>query len=160
MKIFLTDDESTIDPYALDVEWLRQTGLFQEYSKRLADATYRKNRLESYLDRDIRANLKKYGFESKPTEAAIANTIQGNRGFLKRQYIYNRLSGDLKALQHKKNSLERLTDLFLAGYWAKPRIKSEAQDLYAQQIRSEMEDSLKADRRMLELAKERRENDN
>jgi hypothetical protein len=152
---FLNEEEYSIDPNALDTEWVRQASLYQRYSKNAAQAAYTKNRLESFLDRDIRENPKKYGFDSKPTEPAIANTIRGDKGVLRISYKHQRLQGCLKALEHKKKALEKLTELYLSGYWARPRIKTEAQDLLATEANREVLNSLERDSRMLALRNKR-----
>lgn len=141
----------SIDPNALDVEWIRQPALYQKYARLVARAEYMKDQLYSKLDRDIRFNFKKYGFDSKPTEVAILSTIKGNKRFLKIQYTHRKLIGETKALEHKKKALEKLADLYLSGYWARPKIKTEAQDLYSKEERKEMEELLKKDPRLKKL---------
>ncbi|RPI56392.1 MAG: hypothetical protein EHM49_00480 [Deltaproteobacteria bacterium] len=153
---YLTEGEYSVDPNSLDTEWVRQASLYQKIAKRAAQAAYSKNRIEAFLDWDIRNSPGKYGFDSKPTEAAVANAVKGNKLFLKALYKYLRLQGELKALEHKKKSLEKLTELYLSGYWARPKIKTEAQELYAEEANRSMLDSLKKDTRLAALRDRRK----
>ncbi len=127
MKI---DEILKIDKDNLDIEWGRQPRLFQEWSEKLANAIYERDKkkqeleeLKAELDSDIRKNPSSYGLD-KVTESAISSTIVRNEKY-KEKYDevidavkrVNILTGIRDALEHKKSALKHLTNLFLANYY-------------------------------------------
>jgi hypothetical protein len=159
-------EDIRIDIHALDAEWIKQASLYQYYAKKEAIALYERDQLadrlalvQAQLDKDIRLDPKKYGFESKPTEAAILNSIKQDPFYTKANELLMRASckakiigGAVRAFDHKKKALEKLTELYLSGYWAAPKIKSEAQEVYGKQTREDVEAALKKDDRMIAAA--------
>jgi len=137
-------DEINIDIHALDHEWERQASLVIKYSNQYADAAYLRDqakeelsRIDAEIDLDIRTNWDNYSFDSKPTEAAIKATILNSEEHIIAVKAYNLLCRDVivfqgakMALDHKKSALERLTSLYLSGYWADPKIRGEAKTAY------------------------------
>ncbi len=158
-------DDIRIDIHALDAEWIKQASLYQYYAKKEAIALYERDQLadrlalvQAQLDGDIRLDFKKHGFESKPTEAAILNSIKQNPFYIKANSLLMKASckakiigGAVRAFDHKKKALEKLTDLYLSGYWAAPKIRSEAQEVYGEQAQEALSKDLQKDERMLRL---------
>ena len=147
----------------LDAEWIKQAALYQHYAKQEAMALYERDQLadalaltQAQLDGDIRLDPEKHGFSSKPTEAAILNSIKQNKHYTKANKILMKamckakiIGSAVRAFDHKKKALEKLTDLYLSGYWAAPKIKSEAQEVFGQQTRMNLEESLKREDRLI-----------
>jgi hypothetical protein len=156
-------EDIQIDINQLDAEWIKQASLYQHYAKQEATALYKRDQLadalalvQAQLDGDIRLNFGKHGFESKPTEAAILNSIKQNPFYIKANVLLMKAScrvkiigGAVRAFDHKKKALEKLTDLYLSGYWAAPKIKSEAQEVYGEQTRKGLEADLKKEDRLI-----------
>ena len=166
-------DDIQIDINALDVELLRQAPLYQRWGKREAEALYKKDQIEEALskckaktDLAVRANPQKFGFEGtgKPTEGAITSMVllrpeveQATELFLKSKYTARVLGIATKSFEHKKKALEKLTDLYINGYWATPKVGMEAQEAFDNQARGIANETMKGDKRMLALAKKREE---
>ena len=144
------EQDLELDQHGLDFEWLRQASLYLKYSILYADlASYRDEakeklqRIDSEIDLEIRSDWSSFGFESKPTEGAIrAIILQDDRhikaanelNFATREV--NIAQGAKVALDHKKAALERLSTLYLSGYWADPRITKEAKNAYDEDIQT------------------------
>ena len=129
------EKDVTIDPDALDVEWLGQPGLIFKYSKKSAEVQQElsnaKEALEltkATLDKKIRTNPEKYGIE-KITETVVANTIisqddfkEANQVYQEAQFEVNILRGVMDALNNKKSALENLVKLHGQNYFAGPSV--------------------------------------
>lgn len=129
------ENDVTIDPEALDVEWLRQPSLVYKYSRMVAEkqteVTNCKEALEfikASLDREIRKNPEKFEID-KMTEAAVSNTIlvnskykKGMEEYLEAVYELNILKGVQDALNNKKTALENLVKLNGQNYFAGPSV--------------------------------------
>jgi hypothetical protein len=129
------EKDVTIDPDALDVEWLGQPGLIFKYSKKSAEVQQElsnaKEALEltkATLDKKIRSNPEKYGIE-KITETVVLNTIisqedfkEANQVYQEAQFEVNILRGVMDALNNKKSALENLVKLHGQNYFAGPSV--------------------------------------
>jgi len=129
------DDLILIDKYSLDVEWEKLPGLYDKWAREFVEAEYERDKAKEQLDvvrAEIDTEIRKRigeGKSNKMTEAAISNTIILNKRY---QQASNNYIDSVKAakildiarrsFENKKKSLERLTDLFLVGYWAEPRM--------------------------------------
>ena len=125
-------DDIAIDKYDLDNEWLKLSDLYDKYNEEWARAVTERDSTKSNLelikaeiDKEIRDLANKEG--KKVTESAISNAIVRdfryktlNAKLIKGNEEVNILSGvkDIFGSLHKKQ-LDRLTDLFLAGYYTK-----------------------------------------
>lgn len=128
-------DEIYIDKNSLDVEWETHPAKVEKWGDRLADAQDLREELRDKLElkyaklsSKIRSNPEDYGLKDKPTEGAINNIVIKDKEYLTmRKEVrdaeseVNHLSVVMKALDHRKRALEKLTDLFFSGYWAEPR---------------------------------------
>lgn len=146
------EKDVTIDPDALDVEWLGQPGLIFKYSKKSAEAQQElsnaKEALElckALLDKKIRTNPEKYGIE-KITETVVANTIisqddfkEVNQVYQEVQFEVNILRGVMDALNNKKSALENLVKLHGQNYFAGPSVP---RDLTKEWEQREKQDSI------------------
>lgn len=162
-------EDIKIDIDQLDQEWIKQAGLYQHYAKQEATALYERDQLidslallQAQLDGDIRTNPEKFGITGKPTEAAILNKIkqqeaytEANSCVMKSTCKAKIIGSAVRAFDHKKKALEKLTDLYLSGYWAAPKIKSEAQEVFGKQTRLSLEGSLKREERLVAASLEK-----
>ena len=160
-----------IDKHQLDTEWLRQPMLYQHYSELLADADAEKNEAQAYLDylkakldADIRGNPPEFGL-LKATEGAIEAAIQMQDSY--REAVKNLISckknlkileGVVRAMDHRKNALEDLVQMWLRGYWSEPKIKTEAKEKVAEISKEKQDDALKYNERMRERIRSRKIN--
>jgi len=128
------EEDITIDPDGLDVEWLRQATLMMRYAQLSAKARrtldLAKERLElvkAQLDSEIRTNPEKYGL-TKVTEGAVASTIithdkykDASDALIEAQFQVNITFGVVKAIDGKKEALENLVKLNGQQYFAGPK---------------------------------------
>ncbi len=135
-------EDIAIDQDRLDWELTRQPTLLVEYNELLADAQDVRDRKKEQLDLTrskidyrIRSNPEGETGLRKPTEAAILNTILADPGYRKINDEYLKcvhnvrvLEGARNAVDQRKSVLVKLADLWIAGYWAEPRVKKEAKE--------------------------------
>lgn len=125
----------TIDPDALDVELLRQPGLFMRYCELSAQAKLALDRSKENLDvlrsemrLQIAGDPDKFGLV-KVTEAAIDAVITIRTEYKEAQFNVStaKQNADLaasavRAFEMKKDSLQDLVRLCIAGYFASPSV--------------------------------------
>jgi len=155
-------EDSRVDKHSLDDEYERHPAVFMHWGEQWAKAHARRLELEEALrvvrsdtkkmvelkraeiDGSIRSNPEPFGFDKKPTEAAITNTILVNKEFreaeMKAAAEIAQASEELidairneeilktaeRAMGIKKTSLEGLTNLFLRDYF--PRLPKGVKD--------------------------------
>lgn len=136
------EKDLSIDPDALDIEFLAQPQLYFRYAKESVlakdDYSRAKENLETVraeLDQAVRQHPEQYGFstEKKPTEVSINSAILqtqeykgANENYMKAKYEADLVQAAVMAIDQKKSSLEHLSRLTIAGYCAMP---SEPRDL-------------------------------
>lgn len=114
-------EDLSIDPMALDLEWLEQSNLYFKYAEALAQA--KKERRQA----DGRLLLEKTAIRNrleKVTEAAVneaaANTKEYEE-FKEAQYREDLLEGAVTAMQHRKTALQNMVMLAQMNYFATPK---------------------------------------
>ena len=122
-----------IDQDRLDVEWRRQPELFLRYSELAAEARISCDRAKTALDVTIAetdARVRSAATERKPTETQIANTVLldpqvrgAHDAFLAAKNRQDLLQSAVRAMEQRKDALENLVRLGLAGYFATPRVQ-------------------------------------
>lgn len=126
------EKELNIDPDALDVELVRQPGLYFRYSKMLAEAEKKVSSFKDELsmvradlDKEIRSNAG----DKKPTENQITNAINAderygvaNAKLIEALYEMNVIQGAVRAMDHRKSALSDLVKLQGQSYFAGPSI--------------------------------------
>lgn len=146
------EKDLVIDRNALDEAWENQALLFCKWAEREVNALDERDRakenvdlVRSEVDTDIRKNVG----DKKPTENAIASTIQqDNRyksamdNYLTKVHDAKILSVAREAFDHRKTALVKLTDLFLAQYNAEPRESSFAKKVIEEKSREQHYDNL------------------
>lgn len=122
-----------IDKFNLDDAWENQALLFCEWAEKAVEASFlrdkKKENLEivrAEVDMEIRREAVRSG--EKLTENAIASIIiqnsryrNANKELLEAVKNQGVLNVAREAFDHRKKALEKLTELFLAGYFAEPR---------------------------------------
>jgi hypothetical protein len=135
----------TIDKFSLDQEWINQPLLFCEWAEKAVEASFERDKakeqldlIRAELDGKIRTNPSDYGLE-KVTESAIANAIiqtseykKANNAFLEAVKDTRTYDVARESFDHKKKALEKLTDLFLAGYWSEPKIDKNVKEEFVE----------------------------
>jgi len=147
-------DQIKIDINRLDKAAVEQPSLYEEWSRSWAEAVLERDRSKEYLsavkaeiDETIRKNPAKYGWDNEnksPTEAWIANQIARNADvrkatdeFIEAQFNVNILTTAKETLDHRKKSLEILTDLYKSNYFV---ARSRSDEVYEEALeRSEKE---------------------
>lgn len=126
-------EDLEINKFALDQEWEKQASLYCEWGEKEVEAQFNRDKLKEQLDLtraevDGKIRLMAARNNIKTTEAAISSEILKDANYQKANNDYleaikqAKIFGVAKeAFEHKKKALEKLTDLFLAGYWAEPK---------------------------------------
>lgn len=128
------DQDLSIDPDSLDVEWLRQPRLFMKWSEMFADASNEledaKMKLEvtrAEVDAAIRLNPEEFMGNVKVTEGSISATILTHKDYqaVNQEYLRLRYRADLlkkavSAMEQKRDALENLVKLHGQNYFAGP----------------------------------------
>lgn len=128
----------SIDPEALDVEWLSQPSLVLKYSqhsatmrKKLDEKKQELDIAKAEADKKIRTNPSKYGIE-KITEGAVTAAIlteedyrEAYTEYLNAKYEADMASAAVSAFEHRKSALENLVRLFGQQYFAGPKMPHE-----------------------------------
>jgi len=127
-----------INEHDLESEWINQPSMMMEYNDLYAVAIFERDELKvkleytaAQLDAEIRKNYAKFGFDSKPTEAAIKNTIVCRKRYvdvMKKTLIANKqanlMAGVRTSFEHRKKALENLVTLKVTGFYSEPRNKA------------------------------------
>jgi len=134
-------EDLAIDQFRLDYEWKRQASLFAEWGEKEAEAQFERDKLREKLDLTkaeldiaIRSNPTSFGLD-KITEGAIQSKILQQPEYQEANEKYLQSVRDAKvmgvakeAFEHRKKGLEKMTDLYLANYYAEPYIRKEAKE--------------------------------
>ena len=148
------EQDMTIDPDALDVEWIEQPRLMMQYSRHAAktrlEVERKKEELDivrAGLDMKIRVDPEKYGIV-KLTESVVSSTIitqkeymVANEEFLLLQYESNMVQGAVRALEGKKTALENLVKLHGQQYFAGPSVPRDLSKEWEQHERQKVVDA-------------------
>jgi len=155
-------DDLRIDKYSLDTEWEKQPMVYMKWAENYAEAVFERDKakralelVKAKIDSDIRQNPEKYGFDKKPTEAAIVSEIVQSAEyqdvydeFIQANKRMNILAGAKEAMSQRKKALESLTDLMIAGYYSQPYVKLEAREKIADEGSMEVRKLLKKNKRI------------
>jgi hypothetical protein len=138
-KLSYTEDIQ-IDRHNLDKEWLDQGTRYVRWGVASVEAAYQRDQIadeidvvKSEVEEDIRNRPEKHGLEissktGAPTEASIKMAVLKHKDVVEVKERFNeakKLAGLIavgeRAMQMRKTSLERLTDLEISGYNAEPK---------------------------------------
>lgn len=137
-------DDITIAKHELDKEWINQPKLFCQYAEEAVEASFERDKAKEQLDLvkaemdgQIRKNPTKFGLD-KATDTAVANAIiqteeykKANSYFLDCLKKMRIMEVARESFDHKKRALEKLTDLFISGYWSEPKINKDTKDIFS-----------------------------
>ena len=126
-------NDISIDPESLDLEWLRHSSTFMQYSELKAEAKRELDRAKE-KKKTIRSELilraRKGGPDligCKVTDQTVEAWYRTQEGYIDAveeladaEYEHNILDGAIFAFQNRKTALENLVKLMLAGYFAAP----------------------------------------
>lgn len=145
----------TIDPDALDTEWLVQPSLFMKYAEACADARLVMDRekealdvIRAGVDNDVRSNPAAYGVD-KLTETRVAGLViqstpykEATDRYLQAKHDFEVLSATVRAFDNRKAALENLVRLQGQGYFAGPQVPRDLKEGYKQRM-EEMREATK-----------------
>jgi len=134
--------ELKIDKMSLDEEWEEQSIKFLKAAMKAIDAQsnrdlamVRLDTVRAEVEDTIRKDPNGHGID-KITESAVKGQVvlseevqKAERDYLDMVTDAKVLDAMVKALDQRKRSLENLTQLFLAGYYAKPYVPEKAREL-------------------------------
>jgi hypothetical protein len=130
--------DCSIDPEALDIEWLEQPNVFLRYAEGMANARLEMDQAKeamdvtkAQVDTEIRRGYHTLGVPGRPrdrlTETQVANlVIQDPKyrdavdKYLTAKHYLEIISARVKALEQRKNALENLVKLNGQQYFASP----------------------------------------
>jgi|ADurb_H2B_03_Slu_FD_contig_31_952612_length_5191_multi_7_in_0_out_0_6 hypothetical protein len=127
-----------INRFALDKEWEEQPEKFINWYEKEIEAQFQRDKLKEQLDltkAELDGEIRETAASNsvKITEAMVSSEILKSERFKKINNDYLEsvknakiLGAAREAFEHRKKALEKLTDLFIAGYWSTPCIKVEA----------------------------------
>ena len=135
-------EEVKIDAFALDEECLDQgrkvLAMAQAYADAVAIRDHAKLRVEvtyANLSMKVRRNPKSYGFEDKPTDKTVENTVLTHPLYIKARQRLIRLHRDCELLKpgvetFKDRSIQigRLIQLHLSGYFGKVKLPESSEE--------------------------------
>ena len=123
-----------IDEHRLDKEWLSQSSLYFEWSKKLADAKEAFERAKAMRDlvkaelyQKIRSKPEEYEL-AKATETALEQLItlqddyqNANNAVIKAKHTVDVYQAYVEGIDSRKKALENLVHLYISGWFADPR---------------------------------------
>lgn len=129
------EEDITIDPDSLDVEWMEQPRLMIKYSrhaaqmrKALDEAKQNLDIAKAEADKSLRNHPEKYGL-SKVTDTAVANQIlihpkykEAYSEYLDAKYESDMAISAVVAFEQRKSALENLVRLHGQQYFAGPSL--------------------------------------
>ncbi len=135
-------EDLKIDQNNLHREWESQPMLFMKWAEASVQAQFERDEAKSRLDvcrakldGEIRANPGNYGIE-KITEAAIQSAITlhkdystANSNYINSVQSAKILDAAREAFDHKKKALEKITDLYISGYYSAPNVNPKAKEV-------------------------------
>lgn len=137
------EQDTRIDPDALDVEWLRQADLMFKYAKHAADCKKEvddaKERLDvekARIELNIRTDPESFGLP-KVTEAGIQSAVLLTKEYKAAVQAYNEAKYEyeisvaaVRAMDQRKTALENLVKLLGVSYFAGPKAPRDLQNEY------------------------------
>lgn len=156
-----------IDQFALDYELIRQASLYQKYSELYANAAYERDRLKEKVEQvkadvalDVRQNFAEWGFTTKPTDAAVKETVAAServedaiKQSLESTRRANKMYGIKCSFDNKKSALESMVRLYVSGYFGTPKGGKEVDQVVQEKSIEQMNDHLKSNPRMVRRMK-------
>lgn len=126
------EEDLQINKDALEIEWEKQAMIYFYWAKKEAEALEVKERanqklsiVQAEMDAKIRSSPADYGLADKTTETAIKNVLSNSQEYLaaendviEKNKIARILAAAVKAFDHKKTGLTKLSDLWLGSYWS------------------------------------------
>lgn len=133
------DFDPTIDPMALDKEWLNQPNLYFHWAVKAADAKRKMDEAKAELEvekaslmRLISLNPAEFGL-AKGTDAMVTGAVLEQaeykaalRGFNEAKHLAELYGVVLSTLDHRKRALENLVELHGMNYFSAPTARGEA----------------------------------
>ena len=129
-------DFHQFDKFRLDEEWESQPRYYRHYAEKVAEAEYNQAYLKTQLELAeaevelaVRKNPEGSGIE-KVTESVVKALVimdqkvrQVKQKLIMAEHDVDVAKVAVRTLDHRKASLEGATQLFLAGYFARPHVK-------------------------------------
>lgn len=151
-------EDLAIDFGILEHNWARHPDLYMKWgelhSAAIANRDRKKEEIDlkySELDKDVRTNPEKYGIVSIK-EAAVTAAIKSNEDYkalvqelIDMNHTVNDLACAKTAFEHRKKALEGITQLYCAGFFAKPNIPTKAQEELGGNMKDAQTEGLEAD---------------
>lgn len=128
------DKDLTIDPQALDVEWLRQPRLYMRYAEQLANAREYLSRASERLDitRAEAGNKARENFAAAGTKTTVdmvrdaaqndPDVKADSDAVIKAEHEVNILQAAVRAFDQRKDALENMVRLHGQMYFAGPSV--------------------------------------
>ena len=137
------DKDVEVDFFKLEENWRDQSSLYMKWSEKWANAVENRDLRKRLLDGEIRDYPEKYGLKTNPSEAAVKAKIEVDELYIELTKKMNLFASTKTALEHRKQSLEGLTKLFISGYWTIPNLPIEIKEALKKREKEEMREKRK-----------------
>jgi hypothetical protein len=158
-----------IDKFSLDIEFAHQPLKFTKWAEKWADAILQRDNAKQQRDitvakkaKEIREYPDAFGIE-KLTEGAIQNNLplqkevqEAEQKVIDTQYNVNVLSIVKEAFDQRKSMLEWEGRLFLANYFAEPKVDVEEKEKIDKLTDERMNQVLKQNPRLAKIRNDRK----
>lgn len=150
-------EDLSIDKFNLDYEWETQPAKYIEWAEKCVNAQFEKDKakdmldlIEAQLDSEIRLK------SEKQTEAKIKSQILQDKRYIEAKNLYIESIKNARileiakdAFEHKKKALEKITDLWISGYWSSPKINNNLKEGISRYTRENHLNVLSKNERMI-----------
>jgi len=142
MKDYLNPDVDTVvDHKNLEWEWFRQSGLYFDYAEAQAEAEEEQGLaklkidvVKAEIEEKVRNDPEAFGVDD-PKEAAIKAAVakhedvqKAHKKHIRSTRVNKVLIGALRALEHKKRTLEKADERKSNGIYSEPRVPKSMRD--------------------------------
>lgn len=134
-----------VDFFKLEENWRDQSRLYMKWSEKWANAVEERDNKKRGLDLLIRDFPDKYGLKANPSEASVKAKVETDEEYIKITKKINFLASVKTAFEHRKQSLEGLTKLFIAGYFTIPNLPRELKEA----LKNRAKEAIKEERKQL-----------
>ena len=136
------EEDIKINKYKLDEELVKQPQLYLHWAEQHAEAVAERDEkrveldlIRAEIDGNIRESPEDWGYDKKPSEAAITNLILQESKYrdvqselIEATKNVNIMSAAMTAMNDKKKALEGLVTLLVAGIYSEPKVPREKRD--------------------------------
>jgi len=140
MKTDKEPDFFVFDRFRLEVELENHVRLYHQYATILADVRQDHERAKAQREvvaaevaQEVRKNPEAFGLVKAQPKEAVEEAVLLDPRYRKAlskeitaKHAVDMAQAAVSTLEHRKTAISKEVDLFLSGYWAKPRVSTDA----------------------------------